>query len=181
MKKILLLLVAILIVSGCTTSPMEEKLYCESITTSGDLTTKTSYDITYMDNDVKSTKIIYEYSQIVDNTEDGVGTGTDGTTEDDDTKNDGIVDGKVGDAVDDVTDAILDLAGIKTMYTNRLNEYGEINGFKGIVDENEQNKYKVTYEIDFTKISDDDLSKFNLSRNYDNLKKSLEDQGLTCK
>ena len=181
MKKILLLLVAILIVSGCTTSPMEEKLYCESITTSGDLTTKTSYDITYMDNDVKSTKIIYEYSQIVDNTEDGVGTGTDGTTEDDDTKNDGIVDGKVGDAVDDVTDAILDLAGIRTMYTNRLNEYNEIEGFTGIVDDNEQNKYKVTYEIDFTKISDDDLSKFNLDRNYNTLKSSLEDQGLTCK
>lgn len=67
------------------------------------------------------------------------------------------------------------------MYTNRLNEYGEINGFKGIVDENEQNKYKVTYEIDFTKISDDDLKKFNLNRNYNTLKKSLEDQGLTCK
>ena len=181
MKKIIVLLVAILIVSGCTTSPMEDKLYCESTTTSGNLTTKTSYDITYTDNDVKFTKIVYEYSQIVDNTEDGVGTGTDGTTEDDDTKNDGIVDGKVGDAVDDVTDAILDLAGIRTMYTNRLNEYDKIEGFTGIVDDNEQNKYKVTYEIDLTKISDDDLSKFNLDRNYNTLKSSLEDQGLTCK
>lgn len=181
MKKLIVLLVSVLIASGCTTSPMEEKLYCESTTTSGNLTTKTSYDITYTDNDIKSTKIVYEYSEVVDNTEDGVGTGTDGTTEDDDTKNDGIVDGKVGDAIDGATDAILDLAGIKTMYTNRLNEYGEINGFKGIIDENEQNKYKVTYEIDFTKISDDDLNKFNLSRNYDTLKKSLEDQGLTCK
>ena len=174
MKKLIVLLVAVLIASGCTSSPMEEKLYCESTTTSGNLTTKTSYDITYMDNDVKYTKIVYDYSEIVDTTEDGVGTGTDGTTEDDDTKNDGIVDGKVGDA-------ILDLAGIRTMYTNRLNEYGEINGFKGIVDDNQKNKYKVTYEIDFTKISDDDLNKFNLSRNYDTLKKSLEDQGLTCK
>lgn len=181
MKKLIVLLVSVLIASGCTTSPMEEKLYCESTTTSGNLTTKTSYDITYTDNDVKFTKIVYDYSEIVDNTEDGVGTGTDGTTEDDDTKKDGIVDGKVGDAIDGITDAILDLAGIKTMYTNKLNEYEKIEGFTGIIDDNEQNKYKVTYEIDFAKISDNDLSKFNLSRNYDTLKKSLEDQGLTCK
>ena len=180
MKKLIVLLVAVLIASGCSLSPTEDKLYCVSTTKSGNLTTKTSYDITYTDNDVKFTKIVYEYSEIVDDTEDGVGTGTDGTTEDDDTKKDGIVDGKVGDAIDDVTDAILDLAGIRTMYTNRLNEYGEIEGFTGIIDDNEQNKYKVTYEIDFTKISDDDLSKFNLSRDYDTLKKSLEDQGLTC-
>ena len=149
--------------------------------TSNNLITKTSYDITHEGNDVKYVKIIYEYEEVIDETEDGVGTGTDGTTEDDDTKNDGIVDGKVGDAIDDVSDAILDLAGIKVMYTNRLNEYDEIEGFTGIIDDNEQNKYKVTYEIDFTKISDDDLNKFDLDRDYDTLKKSLEDQDLTCK
>lgn len=179
MKKLLALLTIILIVSGCSTS--EDKLYCDSTITSNNLITKTSYDITHEGNDVKYVKIVYEYEEVIDETEDGVGTGTDGTTEDDDTKNDGIVDGKVGDAIDDVTDAILDLAGIKVMYTNKLNEYDEIEGFTGIIDDNEQNKYKVTYEIDFTKMSDDDLNKFDLDRDYDTLKKSLEDQDLTCK
>ena len=80
-----------------------------------------------------------------------------------------------------MADTILDLAGIKVMYTNKLNEYEEIEGFTGIIDDNEQNKYKVTYEIDFTKISDDDLSKFNLDRDYETLKNTLIDRNLTCK
>ena len=179
MKKILILLTVMLIFSGCTSA--EEKLYCDSTLTSGNLKTKTSYDITHENNDVKFVKIVYEYEEIVDTTEDGVGTETDGTTEDDDTKTDGLIDGKVGDAIDDVADTILDLAGIKVMYTNKLNEYEEIEGFTGIIDDNEQNKYKVTYEIDFTKISDDDLSKFNLDRDYETLKNTLIDRNLTCK
>lgn len=179
MKKILLLITAIFIISGCSTE--DKMLHCSSKETEGNLITKTSYDVTYKDDKVSYAKIVYDYEEVTDKTEDGVGTGTDGTTEDNDSKKDGIVDGKVGDAIDGVTDTILDLAGIKKMYDNKLNEYGEIEGFTSIIDANETNRYIVTYKIDFNKISDENLSKFNLDRDYNKLKSSLETQGLTCK
>ena len=43
------------------------------------------------------------------------------------------------------------------------------------------NNYKVTYVVDFDEISNDDLTKFNLDRDFTTLKTSYIDQGFTCK
>ena len=50
------------------------------------------------------------------------------------------------------------------------------------VDKDIDNEYKVIYSIDMDKISDSDLSKFNIpSRNFKDLKKNYQDLGYTCK
>ena len=41
--------------------------------------------------------------------------------------------------------------------------------------------YRVVYKIDFDKISDSDLTRFNVDRNFDNIRTSYEDLGYTCK
>ena len=111
MKKALLIIAVIAVLSGCGTT---ETLTCTTNNTVGTLTSKSTYKIDYMNNEVKKLTVTYEYN---DNHTDGVGTGTDGTTDDTDTDNDGIIDGVVGEALDDVvtgvSDGILDIAGIK--------------------------------------------------------------------
>jgi len=180
MKKLCLLLISVFIVTGCTDN--EQNLRCESSVTSGNLMTTTLYDITYEDDDVKYVKITYDYEQDVDPNEDGVGTGTDGTTEDTDEKQDGIVDGKVGDAIDEVVDTILDLSGVRTMHTNRLNTYNNLEGFNNTVDVDMNNRYKIIYEIDLEKMDDADLATFGgIDRSLTTLRGNLEDLDLTCK
>jgi uncharacterized protein YceK len=201
MKKILTFLEIsgmALLLSGCGTNEM---LTCTDETTANGMTTKTTYDIEYKDNDVKYLKITHHYTR--DNSVDGVGTGTDGSAVDDNnandtagtidtnTNNDGnlnsddIVDGVVGDAIDTtigtVTDTILDIAGIRNTYDNQINTYNNINGFTSKVEVNNDDEYKVVYEIDYDKISDTDLATFNASRDLDSLRSTYESQGLTCK
>lgn len=180
MKKICALLLFIFIITGCNGN--EQNLRCESNTTSGNLTTRTSYDITYEDDDVKYVKITYDYEQDADQNEDGIVTGTDGTTEDTDEKQDGIVDGKVGEAIDEVVDTILDLSGIRTMHSNRLNNYDDIEGFSNTIDVDSNNQYRIIYEIDLEKMEDNDLQNFGgMNRSLDVMRRNLENQDLTCK
>lgn len=122
--------------------------------------------------------------------QDGVNSDTDGISEEKDSnanlKSDDVVDGVVGDAIDStidgVTNTILDLAGIRTTYENQMNTYGNISGFSYKVDKDIDNEYKVIYSIDMDKISDSDLSKFNIpSRNFKDLKTNYQDLGYTCK
>ena len=121
MKKALLIIAVIAVLSGCGTT---ETLTCTTNNTVGTLTSKSTYKIDYMNNEVKKLTVTYEYN---DNHTDGVGTGTDGTTDDTDTDNDGIIDGVVGEALDDVvtgvSDGILDIAGIKSRHNARFGTY----------------------------------------------------------
>lgn len=121
---------------------------------------------------------------------DGVNADTDGMTNDGDVTNDGnsssneVIDGVTGDTIDTiingVTDTILDIAGIKNTYENKLSSFDNIEGFSYKVDVDEDNEYKVVYKIDMDKISDNDLSRFNLDRNLNTLRSNYEGLGYTC-
>ena len=115
---------------------------------------------------------------------DGVGTGTDGTTNDTQQDNDGIVDGVVGNAIDSivggVTDVILDIAGIRDRHTTVQNRYANMNGFSIQNTTDTDNNYRVTYVIDYDTISDNDLSNLNLSRDINTLRDTYTSQGFSC-
>ena len=116
---------------------------------------------------------------------DGVGTGTDGTTNDTELDDDGIVDGIVGSAIDaivgTVTDVILDSAGLRDRHANVQSTYGNVTGFSTQTTSDTNDNYKVTYVIDYDTISDNDLARFNLSRDLNDLRDSYVSQGFTCK
>lgn len=181
MKKILLLIAIVAILSGCGTN---EELTCTYDNTVNDITSKTEYIIDYKDDDIKKIMITYDYKS---NHVDGVGTGTDATTSDDDnnTDNDGVIGGTVGavldDVVDTVTDGILDISGIKTRHTSKFGTYTNIKGFTSDVNINDDSNYKVTYTYDLNKLSDTDINNIGISRDFDTFKNSLTSRGLTCK
>lgn len=181
MKKALLIIAVIAVLSGCGNT---ETLTCTSSNTVGNLTSNTTYMIEYSGNDVKMLTVTYDYR---DDHVDGVGTGTDGTTNDDetDTDDDGIVDGVVGEALDDVvtgvTNGILDIAGIRTRHNTRFGSYTNTEGFSTMIDSDNDNDYKVTYTYDLNKLSDTDITTFGISRNLDPLRTSYTNRGMTCK
>ena len=196
MKKLLLFAtITILMLSGCGAG-VSDTLNCSYENTNGNLTTKMDYAIDYEGNEVKKVRITYDYH--MDNVDennnntnnanniDGVGTGTDGTTNDTQLDEDGIIDGVVGSAIDSVingiTDTILDISGIRNRHATVQGTYGSINGFS-IQNTNDMtdNDYKVTYVIDYDTITDDDLTTLNLSRNIDTLRNNYISQGFTCK
>lgn len=180
MKRIIpLFLIALttFLLSGCDN--MTKTLTCtNSVTSKNGLRTDIKYVISYKKDDVKMVTMEHDYNQ--DNV-DGVGTGTDGTTNDIDTNPDGIVDGVVGDAIDDTADAILDIAGIKTGYVKRLETYGNIKGFTADVQIDNNNEYKIIYKFDLDKMTDNDLKTFYIDRDFNTLQTNYTNQGLTCK
>ena len=119
------------------------------------------------------------------NQTDGVGTGTDGTTNDSNIDNDGIVDGIVGSAIDSivggVTSVILDAAGLRDRHATVQNTYGNVAGFSAQNTNDVDNNYKVTYVIDYDTISDTDLATFNFSRDLETMRNNYVSQGFTCK
>lgn len=179
MKKTLLIMAVIAVLSGCGTT---KTLTCNTENTVGDFTSKTTYMIDYQGKDVKKLTITYDYR---DNHVDGVGTGTDGTTDDTDTDDDGVIDGVVGEALDDVvtgvTDSILDMAGIRMRHNERFGNYTNTDGFITKVDTDNDTDYKVTYTYDFDKLSDTDITNFGISRDLDTLRTTYTDRGLTCR
>lgn len=187
MKKILICLGLMILVSGC--GETTNSLQCNRTTTTNGLTTNVTYDIDYLEDDVKYVTITYNYKQDENTTKkdlDGVGTGTDGTTQDDNTKEkDGIVDGVVGNAIDEgintVTDTILDIAGIRKNYENQIATYDDIEGLEYKIDDSKDTEYTVVYKIDFNKIKDSDLARFNIDRKFTTTKTTYENQGYTCK
>ncbi len=190
MKKILIAFSIVLLLSGCDMGT--DTLTCTSTSVSNGLTTDTKYEIKYKKNDVKYVTITYDYNQDKESIRDGIDASTDGTTPNDNTTlNDGmitsdsVVDGVVGDAIDTVVDGvkdtILDLAGIRNTYQNQFSSLNNIEGFSYDVDVDSDTEYKVVYKIDFDKISDSDLTRFNVDRNFDDIRTSYEDMGYTCK
>jgi hypothetical protein len=119
------------------------------------------------------------------NKTDGVGTGTDGTTNDTQFDDDGVVDGVIGSAIDTivggVTDIILDSAGLRDRHATVQNTYGNVAGFSVQNTNDMDDNYMVTYVIDYDTISDDDLARFNLSRDLDSMRNNYVNQGFTCK
>lgn len=196
MKKVLPILIAVVVLTGCGTNEMTT---CTSENKVGNVTSKTTYIVDYKDNDVKKLTITYEYN---DDHTDGVSTGTDGTTKDDiknndntttnntdnnttNTDNDGLIGGVAGEALDDivtgVADTILDIAGIKERHNTRYGTYANIEGFTTKVDKDNTNDYKVTYTYDLTKLSDADVTSLGITRDYNTLKQTYDNRGLTCK
>ena len=98
---------------------------------------------------------------------------------------DGVVDGIVGSAIDTivgtVTDIILDSAGLRERHATVQSTYGNVTGFTAQNTTDTDDNYMVTYVIDYDTISDDDLARFNLSRDLDELRDSYVNQGFTCK
>ena len=182
MKKIILCIGIVALLSGCGEEEQTMTCTMNNNNTSG-LTSGTEYLVTYKDDEVTNVRITYNYNQ--DTQTDGVRTGTDGTTEDDDpTNDDGIVDGVVGEATKDIIggiyDTILDLSGLRDMHTNQINNTN-IKGFTSTVENSTNNSYKVVYDLDLTQISDDDIDQFNVDRSYATLRNNYINQGLTCK
>ena len=188
MKKILIGLSILFVMSGCNEET--KTLSCTSTSQSNGITTTTRYDIKYDGDEVKYVTITNDYNQPRTNNEiDGTNADTDGL--DNDTNNndrkldsDEVIDGAVGDAIDTtidgIKDTILDLAGIKNTYQNQMSIYDNIEGFSYKVDVDNNNEYKVIYEIDMDKISDSDLSRFDVRRDFSDIKSNYEDLGYTC-
>ena len=179
MKKIILLALIIAVLSGCGTN---DKITCTTTNTVGNLTSSTKYAIDYRNNEIKKIVLTYDYKETK---KDGVGTGTDGTTSDEDKTCDGIIGGVAGKALDDVidttTDGILDIAGIKTRHNSRFGTYTNINGFTSDVNIDNAENYKITYTCDLTKLSDTDITTLGIDRDYTAYKNTLTNRGLTCK
>lgn len=179
MKKIILLALIIAVLSGCGTN---DKITCTTTNTVGNLTSSTKYSIDYRNNEIKKIVLTYDYKETK---KDGVGTGTDGTTSDEDNTGDGIIGGVAGKALDDVidttTDGILDIAGIKTRHNSRFGTYTNINGFTSDVNIDNAENYKITYTYDLTKLSDTDITTLGIDRDYTAYKNTLTNRGLTCK
>jgi len=179
MKKALLIIAVIAVLSGCGTN---DTLTCTTSNTVGNLTSTSTYMVEYSGNDVKMLTVTYDYR---DNHVDGVGTGTDGTTNDTHIDDDGVVDGVVGSVIDTivggVTGIILDSAGLRDRHADVQNTYGNVNGFSVQNTNDANDNYTVTYVIDYDTISDADLAGFNLTRSLDDMRTNYVNQGFTCK
>lgn len=193
-KYVIIAIIACFILTGCGAGATET-MSCNYETTINNLTTKMTYNIDYQDEEVKKLRVTYKYHSDDDNTNlaeenddtDGIGTGTDGTTNDNpNDSDDGIIDGVVGSAIDNiingVSTTIIDIAGLRDRHATVQNTYGNMAGFsvQNTNDVND-NDYTVTYVIDYDTINDDDLSALSLSRNINTLRSNYIQQGFTCK
>ena len=192
MKKLLIVLSVLFLMSGCGNE--SKTLSCTNTSEANGITTKTMYKIKYMDDEVKHVTITYDYNQTNNKNEvDGTNADTDGldkntdnntTTNDNNLQSDEVIDGVVGDAIDStikgITDTILDLSGIKSNYQNQMSTFDNMEGFSYKVDVDNDNEYKITYDIDMDKISDEDLNRFNIGRDYSDIKSNYTDLGYTC-
>lgn len=187
MKKIISLsLLSIMLLTGCSLSATET-LSCDIQNTTGNLTTKVNYSIDHEEDEIKKVRITYDYKQTNANNDhtDGVGTGTDGTTNDTETDEDGIVDGVIGETLNDIiggmSDVILDVAGLKDRHVTVQTTYNGMNGFSVGNTTDVNDNYKVTYVIDYDQITDNDLARLNLSRDLTTLRNVYVSQGFTCR
>ena len=188
MKKILIGIITLLILSGC--GEETKTLSCSSTSEANGMRTNTKYEIKYIDDEIKHITVTYDYNQnTTEESTDGTNANTSGLDQNETTNNntlnsDDVVDGVVGDAIDDVIDGvqntILDLAGIKNTYQNRMNTYNNIEGFNSNIEVDNDKEYKFTYDIDMNKISDEDLAQFNIGRDLSTLRTNYENTGFTC-
>ena len=181
MKKALIIIAVVAILSGCGAN---DTLTCTTDNTVGNITSRTTYVIEYQGNDVKRIVTTYDYR---DDHVDGVGTGTDGTTEDSDTNDgrvttnngdtddrndtdgvidnsnaddDGVIDGVVGEALDDVVDGVVDtVLDIGGIKTRHNTRFGTYTNTEGFT----------------TKIDSDNANDYKVTYTYDLTKLSDDD------
>ena len=124
MKKIFFtLLIGVFMITGCGAGATKT-MKCTYQNSTGSISSKTTYNIDYENNDVKKVRVTYNYHfEPLNDTDgdgnndvDGVGTGTDGTTNDTQIDNDGIIDGVVGSAIDSIVsgDFVIGMQQYKT-------------------------------------------------------------------
>ncbi len=187
MKKLFLSLFIILMVSGC--GEKTNTLSCTSTNRNNGVKNTVKYDVEYQEDEIKHIKITYDYNQTEKDNMDGTNADTDGLDENSNTNNnnltsDDVVDGAVGDAIDEtvesITDTILDIAGIKNKFQNQFTMYDNIEGFSYTVDTDTDNEYKVIYDIDMEKISDENLTRFDVDRDLSDFKETYINNGYTC-
>lgn len=199
-KKFTSIIFSIFLLTGCGAGATKT-MNCSYEATTGNITTSIVYNVDHEEDEIKKIRVTYDYYQNgdtnnindddaneIDNTGDnmdGIGTGTDGTTNDTQIDNDGIIDGIVGSTIDKiingVTDTILDISGIRDRHTNIQNMYGNMNGFSvQNTNDTNPNNYHVTYIIDYDNMNDADLNTLNLSRDINTLKSIYTNQGFTC-
>ena len=203
MKKSLIIFSTLFItifLSGCSLTGMKTYSCTSTTTDDNGLTTKITYDITHSSDTVDMVKITYDYEQdddndsdslmnmvddmknMIDDDIDGLNADTDGNS---DTDNNEVVDGVVGDTLDaivnGIADTIIDIAGLRERHNVVSDRYGKLEGVTIKVEDNDEDSYKVVYDIDMAKISDDDLDIFNLDRSFETLKGNYNSLGLMCK
>ncbi len=186
MKKILFLsVISLLVLSGCDFSKTET-LSCTYENTTANIKTEVNYGIDHENDEIKKLRITYNYININNQgVQDGIGTGTDGTTNDTIPDEDGIIDGVVGETLNDLirnmSDVILDVAGLKDRHMKVQSNYNGINGFSVQNVTDVDDNYKVTYIVDYDSITDEDLTRLNLSRSLLTQRDNYISQGFTCK
>lgn len=192
MKKLFIIFTILFVLSGCGENKDSKTLSCSTTDKANGITTTTKYDFKYKNDEVDHVTITYDYVRDNANEDmDGVNADTDGLDEDNENVDDNVVnsdevvDGVVGDTIDEtvdtVTDTILDIAGIKNDNADEISNYNNIEGFSYEVATDTDDHYKVVYEIDMNKISDDDLEAFDIDRNLATSRGNYEDTGYTCK
>ena len=193
-KLFVLSFMSIFLLTGCGAT---ETLSCTYQNTNNNVRTKVHYDIDHQDEEIKKVRITYDYNFNNNTTRngtanndnvnqiDGVGTGTDGTTNDTQIDKDGVVDGVVGSVIDTivggVTSIILDSAGLRDKHQTVKNTYSNVNGFSVQNTNDTNDNYSVTYVVDYDTITDNDLARLNLSRDFNDLRNTYVNQGFTCK
>lgn len=205
MKKIIMLSSLLVVLSACSLSKTKT-LSCSYTNITNGLTSNITYNIDHEGDEVKKIRVMYDYKQdTVDTTDnmngtnatdgenamnnttgnmDGVGTGTDGTTNDTQPDDDGIVDGIVGSTFDSiingVTGTILDISGLRSRHTMIQDEYANTNGFSYQNTTDTDNNYSVTYVIDFDNMTDEDINGMAFNRDLATLRTTYTNQGFTC-
>lgn len=193
MKKLFICFAVLFLASGCDNSTDTKTLSCTNNNNNENgIISETRYDFKYVGDEIKHVTITYDYTRdMTDENVDGVDADTDGLDQNDDANpdddtlsSDEVVDGVVGDAIDEtvdtVTDTILDIAGIRNNFEKQMSNYDNIEGFSYEVDTDSDDEYRVIYEIDMDKISDDNLSLFDIDRDFDTARTNYEDTGYTC-
>ncbi len=195
MKKIIMISTLLVVLSACSLSKTKT-LSCTYTNITNGLTSNITYNIDHEGDEVKKIRVMYDYKQdTVDTTGDmsgadtngnmdGVGTGTDGTTNDTQLDDDGIVDGIVGSTFDSlingVTGTILDISGLRSRHTMIQDEYANTNGFSYQNTTDTDNNYSVTYVIDFDNMTDEDINGMAFNRDLATLRTTYTNQGFTC-
>lgn len=184
MKKLIMLPALLVALTACSLSKTRT-LSCNYTNLTNGLTSKITYDIDHEGDEVKKVRVTYNYMQ--DTTTgniDGVNTGTDGTTNDTQPDNDGIVDGVMGSAFDTiingVTSTILDISGLRSRHTMIQDQYGNMSGFSYQNTTDVDNNYVVTYVMDFDNMTDTDITGLNFNRDLATLRTTYTNQGFTC-
>ena len=184
MKKFIFLsFVCLILLAACDNNDETEELSCYYQTNFNNIMAKTTYNIDYHGTEINKIRLTYNYkhNDIID----GVGTGTDGTTNDTNDESEQIVGGIIGNAFDEiinnVTDVILDIAGIRQRHVIVQNTYGNLPGFAvQNTQDDENNNYTVSYVIDFNMMSTSEIDSINMSKDLNTLRNTLIQNGYTC-